>query len=105
MSKIFSIAYADGSEFEVAKIDAMGNADINGEYIGLRWSKTRTLSCGYPTTRSGNIAYLLLPHEVAGIFVGSLLASKAKNKKSRKTKAFKIKKTQKIKAKTILIKL
>ena len=101
MSKIFSIACADGSEFEVAKIDAMGKADINGEYIGLRWSKTRTLSCGYPTTRNGNIAYLLLPHEVAGIFVGSLLASKAKNKKSRKTKAFKIKKRKKSRRKTI----
>lgn len=105
MSKIFSIACADGSEFEVAKIDAMEKADINGEYIGLRWSKTRTLSCGYPTTRNGNIAYLLLPYEVAGIFVGSLLASKAKNKKSRKTKAFKIKKRKKSRRKTILIKL
>ena len=105
MSKIFSIACADGSEFEIAKIDAMGKADINGEYIGLRWSKTRTLSCNYPTTRNSNITYLLLPHEVAGIFVGSLLASKAKNKKSRKTKAFKTKKRKKSRRKTILIKL
>lgn len=76
-------------EFEMAHTNDVGNADINGGRVGVRWSKTHTNSPnGYPTRPNGNPAYVVLPNYIARLLIGALLGCDDKNIASYKKSLF-----------------
>nr|WP_321319054.1 hypothetical protein [uncultured Campylobacter sp.] len=76
-------------EFEMAHTDYVGNANINGGRVGVRWSKTHKNSPnGYPTRPNGNPAYVVLPNDIARLLIGALLGCDDKNIASYKKSLF-----------------
>ena len=86
--KILSITCGE-CEFEMAHTEYVGNANINGGRVGVRWSKTHTNSPnGYPTRPNGSPTYVVLTNYIARLLIGALLGCDDKNIASYKKSLF-----------------